>query len=147
MARPKATEPAPTTALAIPDAMRRRLAPWIDVGEAGAEGFWHWLDTVLPLLPTPSGEEPLGPPPPELPPGRMGELARDLVDCASDRSRLTILCARYFEDGRVLTRRLKALEATLRTYQRAGQPAEVSPDREAERAAERYLPPRRGRPS
>jgi hypothetical protein len=141
---PKPARARPEPDLAIPEELRRRLAPWIDVSDVGAAGFWIWFETMLPFLPRPKNAPADLPPSPDLPPGRMKELARDLADCASDRARLNMLCARYFEDGRLLTRRVKALEATLRTYRSADGTAETPPDPEAERATERYLPPRRG---
>jgi hypothetical protein len=131
-------------AFAMPDDLRRRLEPWIDVRDVGADGFWMWLGTVLPLLPTPSE----GSPPPEsaaaVPAQRIRQLARDLVDCARERARLTVMADRYYTDNVQLTRRLKALEAALRTFEAAGQPIPVPPDPEVREVTERYLP-RRGR--
>lgn len=128
--------------LAVPDDLRHRLSPWIDVAEVGAEGFWLWLGTVLPLLPAPSapGESPESAA--ADPAKRIRQLARDLVDCARERARLTVMADRYYTDNVQLTRRLKALEAVLRTFEAAGHPVAIPSDPEASEAAERYLPRR-----
>jgi hypothetical protein len=131
-------------AIAVPDDLQRRLAPWVDVPEVGAEGLWVWLGTILPLLPRPADApgERRSPEPAE----RVRELARELVDCARERARLHVLCESYYRDNALLARRLKALEAALRTFDVAGRPAPPTPDEEgAGAAAERYLP-RRGSP-
>ncbi len=126
----------------LPPDLRRRLARWIDVDEVGPEGFWLWLAAILPLLPPP-GSGAKGPPSAGRPPEeRIRELAGDLVDCARERARLTILCERYFSDNQALSRRVKALEAALRTFEKAGRPVDLPEDREAAAAGERYLPPR-----
>jgi len=126
----------------IPSDLKRRLVDWVDVDEVGAEGFWLWLAAVLPLLPPPGsgarGAAPVG----RVPEDRIRELAGDLVDCARERARLTILCERYYADNQALSRRVKALEAALRTFEKAGHPVKLPEDKDAEAAGERYLPPR-----
>jgi len=72
---------------------------------------------------------------------RVAELSRDLIDCGADRARLTIAGQQYFADNQVLARRVKALEAILRTARSAGRPVNVPSDPDSARAAERYLPP------
>ena len=127
---------------AIPSDIQRRLAAWIDVDEVGAEGFWLWFRAVLPLLPEPTSKGAESTMPGAERPDRVRELAGDLVDCARERARLTVAAERYFRDNQALTRRLKALEAALRTFDEAGHGAELPPDEEADDAAERYLPHR-----
>jgi hypothetical protein len=124
----------------VPRAVRARLRPWIDLDEVGLAGFWVWLETVLPLLPT-------GPRPPSgasdgrsAPPDRLRDLAAGLVACAGDRARLAFAGERYFRDNQVLARRVKALEAALRTARGAGGGPPVAEDTDATTAAERYLP-------
>jgi hypothetical protein len=128
--------------LSIPDELARRLRPWIDVEAVGPEGFWTWLGTVMPLLVPPSAVSQVtrDHAAPELSERRMQELARDLVDCARDRSRLTTMAARYYNDNVALARRVKALEAALSTSARTKRTAPAASDADAGEAAERYLP-------
>ncbi|HXW67478.1 MAG TPA: hypothetical protein VEL82_06360 [Thermoplasmata archaeon] len=128
--------------LSLPEDLGRRLAPWIDVREVGAEGLWMWLGTVLALLPAPGDPTHPGS---DRDADRWRSLARDLVDCARERARLTVMAERYFNDNRLLTLRVKALEASLRTAARAGAAIAPPSDEEADEAAARYLPARRGR--
>jgi len=130
------------TELSVPEELQRRLLPWVDVAEVGTDGLWAWLGTVLPLLPRPTGA-PADAEPPEVPPARMRELARDLVDCAREQSRLHVTAEQYFRENQLLARRLRALEAALSTRERSGLAGPVEGDAAADRAAERYLP-RRG---
>lgn len=126
--------------LEVPEWVRPRLAQWIDVGEVGAAGFWAWLETMLALLgPAAAGRAWPKEGDPSVAP-RVRELARDLVDCARDRARLTVLCDHYFSDNQVLARRVMALEGMLRTAQRAGRKVRLVPDPDASQSAERYLP-------
>jgi hypothetical protein len=127
--------------LEIPPELRLRLAGWIDVDEVGATGFWLWLETVLPLLPDPNPDP--GKPSAKRAPGdRVRELARDLVDCARERARLNVFAERYFRDNQVLARRVKALEATLRTRDATGRSPKPPHEGESGEVTERYLPQR-----
>jgi len=130
----------PSGEFAVPPDLRHRLATWIDVDAVGADGFWLWLGTVLPLLPgtTTTGAGPGSAIAPHE--QRLRELARDLVDCARERTHLHVLCEQYYTDNQSLSRRVKALEAALRTFNLPGRPVEVSDDAGSADAAERYLP-------
>src|SRR5271170_7078281 len=124
IAKPKKRDDAEPRELAIPPDLRLRLADWIDLDEVGADGLWLWLKAVLPLLPSP-GTATAGPRSATAPPtDRVRELAGDLVDCARERARLTVVADRYYRDNQALARRLKALEAALRTFESAGHAAE-----------------------
>ena len=112
-----------------------RLRRFVDLEEVGPDGFWLWLDSVLPLLPDPKGR-----PPAAERKDRLRALARDLTDCASDRARLHALAARYYADNVTLARRVKALEAMRETTRKAGMRTTDSSDPEAAEAAARYLP-------
>ena len=134
--------------LEIPDDIRRRLRAWVDVDQVGVDGFWLWLRAIIPLLPTP-GPTGKGP---ELASGTLPEDLRDmhrrLVVYAREHARLTVMCTEYTRENVTLSRRLKALEAALRTLEMAGARIEIPPDEEAAEISSRFLPPRRrgGRP-
>jgi len=129
--------------LELTDELAAALRPWLDVTEVGAVGVRAWLLSVLPLLPKPgsgdhvldrdssrgSAEE------------RLERLARALAECAGDRARSHFQAAEYFRENRVLARRVKALEAIVRTRAEAtgSRPAGLD-DPEATAATERYLP-------
>jgi hypothetical protein len=142
---PKREDPRPRD-LAIPADLRRRLATWLDVDEVGAEGFWLWLRAVLPLLPTPApnGSNPGGLVT-DTRPAEVRDLHQRLVVYAREHARLTVICEQYAKDNQVLARRLKALEAALRTFAIAGHEIEIPADEGAEDASERYLGARRAR--
>jgi hypothetical protein len=142
MGKPKKKDDPASWELLMPPDLRRRLAEWIDVDEVGADGFWLWFRAVLPLLPAREVSKVRGPSVGGSPPDRMRELARDLVDCARERARLTVIAEQYFRENQVLARRLKALEAVMRTFERAGHTVVVPPDDAAGIASERYLPRR-----
>ena len=129
---------------AVPPELREQLRRWIDIDEVGAEGLWLWLERVLPLLPAPHRVSRVmrEAKPGEAAPDRVQELARDLVDCAADRAKLTVNGQRYYADNQLLARRVKALEAVLRTLRAAGHPVNIPLDDDAEAAAGRYLPVR-----
>jgi hypothetical protein len=126
----------------LPEGLRPRLEPWIDVEEVGQAGFWLWLESILPVLPSPrepgAGSESSR----ASDATRVRQLARDLVDLARDRARLTVVCERYFRDNQVLAVRVKALEAALETTRSTGRRSDPGDDPESSEAAERYLPPR-----
>jgi hypothetical protein len=131
--------------LAIPADLRRRLAAWVDVEEVGLEGFWLWLRAILPLLPTPA--------PNERAPFLMNvsrtdnvrELQQRLVVYARENSRINVICGQYARDNQILARRLKALEAALRTFDMAGAAIVIPADDDVSDVSERYLRPGKGR--
>ena len=141
------THPVPTssaraTPIEIPEQLRTRLRPWLDVDAVGPEGLWAWLEVVLPLVPAPNDAR--APVAASGRTDRVRELARDLVDCASHRARLIADCDQYYRDNVALARRVKALEATLRSGGAAHPPpvdeSSAPDDEPVERVAERYLP-------
>jgi hypothetical protein len=138
--RPGKSEESKPLRLTMPADIRRQVGGWFDIGRGAEDVFWTWFRTVLPLLPSPEAPG-AGPRSSDRPPSeRVPELARDLVECAGERARLTIAAERYYRDNQVLARRLKALEATLRTLASAGHAVEPSTDAEASESASRYLP-------
>ncbi len=109
------------------------LRPWIDVDEVGREGVLSWLRSILPLIPrTRTSDRRASEDPSE----RIQELAVALSECSSDRARVHFQAAEYYRENQVLARRVKALEAMLRSPPTQA-PAE---DLEVERASRRYLP-------
>jgi hypothetical protein len=124
---------------APPAEVRKRLLAWIDLEQVGAEGFWLWLETVLPSLPLPE-RGPAGSrtaaEPPEV---RLRQIARDLADCARDRARLTIAASHYYQDNFILALRVKALEAGLAQLDRGRDKPTIAGDEEARAAADDYL--------
>jgi len=129
--------------LVIPADLRRRLGAWVDVEEVGADGFWLWLRAVIPLLPNPgaAGKGPAwaGGPWPE----DVRELKHRLVVYAREHARLSVICDQHSRDNQTLSRRLKALEAALRTLEMAGHTVEIPVDEEVGEVSDRYLPARR----
>lgn len=129
----------------VPPDLRHRLRPWVDVDEVGMDGFWIWVRAVVPLLPhpepAPTGVARLG----RLGGDDLKDLRQRIVVYARENSRLTVLCEYYSKDNHALARRLKALEAALRTLEIAGHRIEIPADDEAESATDRYLPARRRR--
>lgn len=130
----------------LTDELRALLLPWIDLDEVGPEGLDSWLRSIVASLPRPSvgdhvidrdvsagtGDE------------RLSAMAHALADCASDRARKNFQASEYFRENRVLSRRVKALEAMIRTRMATGQmPAADITDASADAAAHRYLPPKR----
>ncbi len=127
----------------MPADLRRRLKSWVDVDEVGAEGLWLWLRAVVPLLPQPNG----GPPRRGVLRGRAGpdsrELEQRLMVFARENSRLTVLCNQIARDNEVLARRLRAMEAAIRTLEMAGGRIEIPPDADIPEVTGRYLDPDR----
>ncbi len=121
----------------IPADLRERLRPWIDVDEVGTDGLWLWPATVLRPLPASVGEGfRAGPTPWE----RIGELARDLVECARERARLTVAAEGDYRDNAALARRGRALEAEIETARRAVTSRVAGADPSGDGAsADRYL--------
>lgn len=119
-----------------------RLRPWIDLDEVGVPGLEAFVLSVLPLIPRPrvavatarEGE----------PERRVRELARALTECAGDRARARFQASLYFQENRVLARRVRALEAILRMGPRAREARAIPMDPDADRATGRYLPRARG---
>jgi hypothetical protein len=131
--------------LEVPADLRRRLAAWVNVEEVGPEGFWLWLRAILPLLPVPDPAARRtmlmsGPRPDDL-----RELQQRLVVYAREHSRLNVLCEQCHRDNQILARRLKALEAALRTFEMAGTAVAIPADEDVEEVSQRYLRPGRGR--
>ncbi len=124
----------------LPGQLKELLRPWLDLDEVGLDGLTLFLQSVTPLLPRPGNHSSNESPSPIE--DRLTRLARALAACASDRSRAHFQASEYFRENQILARRVKALEATLRTRKRADPSAEDAPlDPDADRAAERYLPP------
>jgi hypothetical protein len=136
--RPKRSRPSPTN-WTPPMELRKGLLPWIDVGEVGAEGFWLWLETLLPVLPSPQRGPTESRTAAESPEVRLLQIARDLADCARERARLTTAAAHYYHDNFVLALRVKALEAGLAQFDRERAEPTVADDEEARAAADKYL--------
>ena len=105
-----------------------RLLPWIDADEVGEDGFWLWLGSILPLLPDPAAPIPT----PVRLDGSAGapdrSLARAMSACARERARLSVMCDSLEAENDRLARRLKALEAALRTFTMAGYPIRMPSD-------------------
>ncbi len=126
--------------LPVPADLRRRLKPWVDVDEVGLEGFWVWLRAVVPLLPHPEPRARATSVALATPREMMRQLEQRLALYAREQSRLTVVCDRAIRDNEVLVRRLKALEAALRTVDLAGHRVTIPTDPDALDAAERYSP-------
>ena len=128
----------------LPPDLVEALRPWVNVEEVGAAGFLSWLRSVLPLLPrsAATGRKLLA-----SPTERIQELAAALSECSSDRARVHFQAAEYYRENQVLARRMKALEATLRSAAPGQARTEVpEEDPEAENAGRRYLPKREQQP-
>ena len=133
------TERSRTRALPLTPDLKEALLPWLDVDEVAPEELRQFLLTMIPLWPVPHGTP--NPVRARALEERVTELARSLTECARDRARATFQASEYFRENRILARRLKALEALLRTRRAAEGSSEKLPtDSEAEEAAERYLP-------
>ncbi|HTW56456.1 MAG TPA: hypothetical protein VMG36_08475 [Thermoplasmata archaeon] len=132
--------------LVLDDELRRALRPWIDLTEVGPLGLRSWILAILPLVPRPSPESRAvdRDESRDLPADRLAALALALAECATDRARTHFQAAEYFRENRLLARRVRALEAMLRTRASVEGAAAPPPDPEAEAATHRYLPPERG---
>ena len=118
--------------------LKALLRPWIDVDELGPRGFILWLQSILPLIPrsrpTKRGAS-------QDPSERIQELAAALAECSSDRARVHFQAAEYYRENQALARRMKALEAALRSNPPGREQSRgLTEDSEAERASRRYLP-------
>ncbi|HTT72805.1 MAG TPA: hypothetical protein VMG99_01455 [Thermoplasmata archaeon] len=124
---------------AISRETRDAVRPWVDIDEVGLEGLDAWLRSIVELLPPPAPGFPRARAPD--PATRVRELAAALVECAADRAKVHFQAMIYFRENQALARRVRALEAALRTA--ASSPADgpgVPADPEVDRAADRYLP-------
>jgi hypothetical protein len=99
--------------------LRAALRAHLDLDRVGLEGLGAWLESVLPLLPRP-GSEDRDPPERGRAPDRVRELSQALADCSRLRARDHFLASLYYRDNVLLSRRVKALEAVLRTAQKTG---------------------------
>ncbi len=128
----------------MPADIRRYVGSRFDLRAGGEDVFWTWLRTVLPLLPAPAAPGAGARSSERSSSERVPELARDLVECAGERARLTIAADLYYRDNQVLARRLKALEATLGTLRSLGRADAdtLAEDDRATDSANRYLPRR-----
>jgi len=122
-----------------PTEVRKHIRPWVEVDEVGPQGFWVWLESLLPVLPLPERGSPSARTAAESPEVRLRQVARDLSHCASERARLTTVAAQYYQDNFVLALRVKALEAGLAQIDREGKKPTVADDEEARVAADKYL--------
>ncbi len=129
----------------VPPDLRRRLRAWVDVDEVGLKGFWIWLRAVVPLLPSPDA-------PAKRPSIALGspretirQLEQRLALYAREQSRLSVICDQAVRDNELLVRRLRALEAALRTLDLGGHKIVIPPDPDVADAAERYASPARTR--
>jgi hypothetical protein len=130
--------------LELTEELRAQLLPWIDLAEIGPAGLQSWLVSILPLIPrTSAGDHVLDRDASHVElEERLSTLAHALADCASDRARKNFQASEYFRENRALARRLKALEAMLRTRMATGkiERADLA-DAESEAAVRRYVPP------
>ncbi len=143
--KPKKKDDAALPAFEIPPDLRRRLHAWVDVDEVGADGFWLWLRAVIPLLPNPAPTRRGSIPPYAGRAEDLREMQQRLVVYAREHSRLNVLAEQCHRDNEVLARRLRALEAALRTLEMAGNKVVIPDDEEIADVSERYLPTRRRR--
>ncbi len=115
-----------------PPSVATALRPWIDLREVGPEEFYRWLASIARFLPPPvtragpakSAEE------------RIAELARALADSSGAEAESHFRASEYFRENTLLARRVKALEAILRTSRQTVPPPSPATDI----ATERYLP-------
>lgn len=113
--------------------LAERLRPWIDLEEAGPDGFHAWLSTIVELLPLPLPSDEGAAASPET---RIRQLSAALTRSASEQARAHFQALTYFRENQALARRLLALEAMLRTR---GTPAPTG-SRALDAALRRYLP-------
>lgn len=115
--------------------LRTALAPWIDLDTVDAEAFEAWLRTILPLLPRAGSKS-------RTDEDRPRALALALVEAAQERAVSHFQAAEYFRDNQMLARRVKALEAILRTAKKRGfTSGETGENPDSDRVGARYLPP------
>ncbi len=122
--------------------LKAAVAPWIDLDEVGPEGLRSWILTIVALLPHGTHDRTIDR---DVSRGSLEErvtvLARALADCASDRAMKNFQASEYFQENRLLVRRVKALEAMIRTRVATGLMEKTDlTDPVADAAARRYLP-------
>ncbi len=143
--KPKKKDDTAAPAFEIPPDLRRRLHAWVDVDEVGPDGFWLWLRAVIPLLPSPATGRHGSIPPYAGRAEELRELQQRLVVYAREHARLNVIAEQSHRDNELLVRRLRALEAALRTLEMAGNKVVIPDDEDVEDVSERYLPTRRRR--
>lgn len=116
------------------------LKPFLDMNRVGTRGLEIWLLAILPSLPRPTASEGAAPWVVEAPETRVFQLARALADCDTQRSRDHFLAAEYFVDNTRLARRVKALEAEIRTAQKTGRVSNLVVEDADPARPDRYLP-------
>ncbi len=128
----RAVNSGPTPEWELPEELVQELKPWIDVRLLGPSAFHLWLHRILILLPNPEGTPPAAT---DLE-SRITELAQALVVCAGSEAAAHFQAMECYQDNILLARRVKALEAMLRTF--GSHPTEAAPD--VERTVEQYMP-------
>ncbi len=108
------------------------LRPWVDLDAIGPEEFYRWLGALALLLPSlhpgPGRAKDLD--------GRITELARALAKSSGAEAESHFRASEYFRENALLARRVKALEALLRTAKQMVPPSSPA----TEDAVEHYLP-------
>ncbi len=120
--------------------LREALKPFLDLDRVGIRGFETWILAILPSLPRPTASEEAAPWAIESAETRVLQLARALTDCEGQRSRDHFQAAEYFVDNTRLARRVKALEAEIRTAQRTGRVPNLVVEEGDVARPDRYLP-------
>jgi hypothetical protein len=120
--------------------LREGMKPFLDLDHVGARGLEIWLLAVLPTLPCPRASEGTVPRAVQDPDTRVFQLARALAECDGQRSRDHFLAAEYYVDNTRLARRVRALEAEIRTAQKAGRVPNLVAEEGDPARPERYLP-------
>ena len=143
IAKPKRKAEDESNDFALPPDLRRRLRAWVDIDAVGPPGFWIWFRAILPLLPRPDTRPRRSIFGLAAPREEIRVLEQRMVVYAREQARLAIIGEQYARDNERLARRLKALEAVLRTVELAGQKVVVPADPDADEASARYVATRR----
>lgn len=120
--------------------VREALRPFLDLDRVGARGFETWLLSILSTLPHATVSERAAPWSVQDPQTRVMQLARALTECDAQRSRDHFLASEYFVDNTRLARRVKALEAEIRTAQKTGRVPNIVVEEGEPARPDRYLP-------